>query len=173
MTYQTCRNIPYVNWYFLWFLFKTKKIFIFGLCFILYFLKLSGTNEFSRIYWAIPEKKNRGGLYFFDPPPCPSHPSLEFLGYFTLKNSRENKLSPLVLEILQNCVTLLGNSNFKNRYTYGNRTVSRTGTGTHQNFIIGCRYFLKMRRLYQTTGTNQQFFIRCRYFSCFYLFVTL
>ena len=53
------------------------------------------------------------------------------------------------------------------------RTVSRTGAGTHQNFIIGCRYFLKMRRLYQTTGTNQQFFIRCRYFSCFYLFVTL
>ena len=53
------------------------------------------------------------------------------------------------------------------------RTVSRTGTGTHQNFIIGCRYFLKMRRLYQTTGMNQQFFICCRYFSCFYLFVTL
>ena len=53
------------------------------------------------------------------------------------------------------------------------RTVSRTGTGPDQNYIIGCRYFLKKRRLYQTTGTNQQFFIRCRYFSCFYLFVTL
>ena len=53
------------------------------------------------------------------------------------------------------------------------RNVSRTSNGTHQNFITGCRYFLKMRRLYQTAGTNQQFFIRCRYFSCFYLFVTL
>ena len=126
MTYQTCRNIPYVNWYFLWFLFKTKKMFIFGLCFILYFIKLStGTNEFSRIITGLFQKKNRGGLriYFFDPPPLrPSHLSLEFLGYFTLKNSRENKFSPLVLEILQNYVTLLGNSNFKNRYTYGNST---------------------------------------------------
>ena len=39
-----------------------------------------------------------------------------------------------------------------------------TGTGTDQNFIIGCWYFLKKRRLYQTTGTNQQFF---------YFFITL
>ena len=27
------------------------------------------------------------------------------------------------------------------------RNVSRTGTGTDQNFIIGCRYFLKKRKL--------------------------
>ena len=25
----------------------------------------------------------------------------------------------------------------------------------YQSFIIGCRHFLKKRRLYQTTGTNQ------------------
>ena len=34
--YGICRNIPYVNWYFLWFLFKTKKMFIFRLCLILH-----------------------------------------------------------------------------------------------------------------------------------------
>ena len=41
-----------------------------------------------------------------------------------------------------------------------------------QHFIIGCRYFLKKRWLYQTAGSNQNFIIRCRYFSC-YLFITL
>ena len=33
------------------------------------------------------------------------------------------------------------------------RTVSRTGTGTEQNFIIGCRYFLKKRKLPVRTKT--------------------
>ena len=43
-------------------------------------------------------------------------------------------------------------------HTYKNRgiikrTVSRTGTGTDQNFIIGCRYFLKKRKLPARTKT--------------------
>ena len=33
------------------------------------------------------------------------------------------------------------------------QTVSRTGTGTDQNFIIGCRYFLKKRKLPVRTKT--------------------
>ena len=33
------------------------------------------------------------------------------------------------------------------------RNVSRTGTGTDQNFIIGCRYFLKKRKLPVRTKT--------------------
>ena len=33
------------------------------------------------------------------------------------------------------------------------RTVSRTGTGTDQNFSIGCRYFLKKRKLPVQTKT--------------------
>ena len=33
------------------------------------------------------------------------------------------------------------------------RTVSRTGIGTDQNFIIGCRYFLKKRKLPVRTKT--------------------
>ena len=40
-------------------------------------------------------------------------------------------------------------------------TVSRTGTGTDQNFIICCQYFLRKA---QTTGTNQNLIIHCRYF---------
>ena len=46
------------------------------------------------------------------------------------------------------------------------RTISRTGTGTDQNFIIGYWYFLKKRKL-------PTYIIRCRYFSCCYLFVSL
>ena len=33
------------------------------------------------------------------------------------------------------------------------RTVSHTSTGTNQNFIIGCRYFLKKRKLPVRTKT--------------------
>ena len=61
------------------------------------------------VYWAIPEKKtNRDGgglrIYFSETLPPRN---------FTLRNSAENKLLPL--EILQNCVTPLGNSKVKNQ----------------------------------------------------------
>ena len=49
------------------------------------------------------------------------------------------------------------------------KTVWRTDAGADQNFIIGCRYYLRKA---QTTGTNQNFIICCRCFSC-YLFVSL
>ena len=52
-------------------------------------------------------------------------------------------------------------------HTFFERTVLRTSTGTNQNFIIGCWYFL---RKVQTTGMNQNFIICCWYF---YLFVSL
>ena len=55
-------------------------------------------------------------------PPPPSPPPWNFqICYFTLRNSGENKL--LSLEILQNCVTPLGNSKVKNQdLCYGNST---------------------------------------------------
>ena len=57
-----CRNILDVNWYFLWLLFKTKKMFIFGLCFILYFLKLSGTNG---CMVSLSKKENKKIMTYF------------------------------------------------------------------------------------------------------------
>ena len=65
--------------------------------------------------------------------------------------------------------------NFKCYYSF--RTVSRTSTGTHQNFIIGCRYFLKKSKLPVRTKTllfvAVIFLVVIFLFSCCYLFVFL
>ena len=65
------------------------------------------------------KKTNRDwGYTFLNPSPPPWNFQI---CYFTLRNSRENKL--LSLEILQNCVTPLGNSKVKNQdLCYGNST---------------------------------------------------
>ena len=60
--------------------------------------------------WDFPEKSKQGGLgmYFSEKP----HWNF-WICHLTLRNSEENKLSPL--KILQNCDTPLGNSKVKNQ----------------------------------------------------------
>ena len=62
-------------------------------------------------YWTIPEKIKKGELriYFYETPPGIFH----IFFYFTLGNSRQNNAQ--LLDILQNCVRFLGNSEAKKK----------------------------------------------------------
>ena len=63
-----------------------------------------------------------GPGYTFLETPAPLNPPRNFkIFHFALRNSRENKLSPL--EILQNCITPLGNSKVKNQDTWKIRMI--------------------------------------------------
>ena len=65
--------------------------------------------EALKIIWATPEKKQTVGTYFFEIRPPP-----EFFVYLLYPgNSRQIKAPPL--EIVQICVTSLGNSKTKNQ----------------------------------------------------------
>ena len=52
-------------------------------------------------------------------------------------------------------ILIQGKGHFCSRLKKGKlkQPVSRTGTGTDQNFILGCRYFLKKRKLPVQTKT--------------------
>ena len=69
---------------------------------------------------------------------CPFLPKNIFWKYFFLNRKREDRL--MELKKLPKFISVLVRS-------FNKRTVSRTGTDTDQNFIIGCRYFLKNRKL--------------------------
>ena len=69
---------------------------------------------------------------------CPFLRNSVFWKYFLLNRKRTERL--MELKKLPKLTSVLVKS-------FNKRTVSRTGTDTDQNFIIGCRYFLKNRKL--------------------------